>query len=159
MVRLKVILLLFYCYLSMTFTSVCINWLNRLGHLKRDGRSRPVLHLHRDFSYQEEINWIKMETAATKLLQYISQHKHYTVYSKNRYNSLCSNLTRQMICYTKPSGKPYIETVWKRAGALKKKHPAGDWMNQLLHLTWASANQINSPNQSWLEEQRKHFFH
>ena len=40
------------------------------------------------------------------------------------------NLTRQMVCYTEPSEKLSLETVWKRAGTFRK-YMAGDWMNHL----------------------------
>ncbi len=35
-----------------------------------------------------------------------------------------------MVCYTEPSGKSSLETVWKRAGA-SKEFPSGDWTNHL----------------------------
>lgn len=35
------------------------------------------------------------------------------------------NLTRQLVCYTQPSGKSSLETAWKRAGTLRK-YLAGD---------------------------------
>ena len=40
------------------------------------------------------------------------------------------NLMHQMVCYTEPSEKSSLETVWKRAGTFKK-YLAGDWMNHL----------------------------
>ena len=43
---------------------------------------------------------------------------------------LRGNLMRQMVCYTEPSEKSSMETVWKRAGTFKK-YLAGDWMNHL----------------------------
>ena len=48
---------------------------------------------------------------------------------RNRWGKT-SNLSRQMVCYTEPSEKPSLETVWKRAGTFKKIL-AGDWMNHL----------------------------
>ena len=40
------------------------------------------------------------------------------------------HLTCQMVCYTEPSEKLSLETVWERAGTFKK-YLAGDWMNHL----------------------------
>ena len=37
---------------------------------------------------------------------------------------------RQMVCYTEPSEKLSMETVWKRAGTFKK-YLGVDWMNHL----------------------------
>ena len=31
-----------------------------------------------------------------------------------------TNLTRQMVCYTEPSGELFLDTVWKRASTFKK---------------------------------------
>ena len=42
------------------------------------------------------------------------------------------DLTRQMVCYTEPSEKSSLETVWKRADTFKK-YVAGDWMNHRIY--------------------------
>lgn len=42
-----------------------------------------------------------------------------------------NNLTRQIVCYTKPSGKLALETIRKKAGVFKKNNRPGDWINHL----------------------------
>ena len=65
------------------------------------------------------------------------------------------NLTRQMVCYTEPSEKLSLETVWKRTGTFKK-YLASDKMHHpsiTVYHGLTSTNQINEPYD--IEEQRQ----
>ena len=53
-----------------------------------------------------------------------------------------TNLTRQMVCYTEPSGELSLDTVWKRASTFKKT-----WTNHLFNTMFQGltlTHEINS---------------